>query len=216
MKKRLMAIAATLALASSLLLIPVPSTMADEPVNPVSPSYNEGSLVFEAETYSAKADSVYPANDQEKESLAGYSGGGFMRVIEGDITYNIKVPLAGAYAVHIFGANVDASGRKHDSVYINGTGILRGHAGAGLCLAGCAAVYCRVGRRSRRLCFHSRGVRQHDGRRQHDPDRQKQRRLSLLRQNRPHAGVDPIRRRTARLGHRAPSLRRAADGQGVL
>lgn len=121
MKKRLMAIAATLALASSLLLIPVPSTMADEPVNPVSPSYNEGTLVFEAETYSAKADSVYPANDQEKESLAGYSGGGFMRVIEGDITYNIKVPMAGAYAVHIFGANVDASGRKHDSVYINGT-----------------------------------------------------------------------------------------------
>ena len=41
MKKRLMAIAATLALASSLLLIPVPSTIADEPVNPVSPSYNE-------------------------------------------------------------------------------------------------------------------------------------------------------------------------------
>ena len=121
MKKRLMAIAATLALASSLLLIPVPSTIADEPVNPVSPSYNEGTLVFEAETYSAKADSVYPANDQEKESLAGYSGGGFMRVIEGDITYNIKVPMAGAYAVHIFGANVDASGRKHDSVHINGT-----------------------------------------------------------------------------------------------
>ena len=50
MKKRLMAIAATLALASSLLLIPVPSTIADEPVNPVSPSYNEGTLVFEAET----------------------------------------------------------------------------------------------------------------------------------------------------------------------
>lgn len=101
--------------------VPVVTTATGtELANVRKPVLTDGALVYEAELPSESGEQYWSYNaDNNNGRFPSYSGNGYLQMYGGYVQYNINVPIAGEYSIHVSGANLDPSGQKWDNIWVN-------------------------------------------------------------------------------------------------